>query len=258
MIKLTNILKEILLKEELSSKEQEALENLFSFYIGQNYIAIDGNKIKTDKFEDIFQWNIDNLQEPTLTKGTRDCSTGNCSFTTEYEDNEEFVGFLKSIKNKLISYLIDNIGEKIKVENEYYYSPFVKNNIIHINFIPLDYSEEKDTKYVNPKGIKIDSFPLEINGYKFYAYWNHNPEVKLGKGANVAEFQTVRIPEDNITKYSLATLPGNTKKRREENLERRIILMNYLKQNNIPFLIDTRDPGRSYIQVPLTYTKEYY
>jgi hypothetical protein len=238
MIKLTDILKEILLTEGLSSKEQEALEDLFLSYVDQNYTAIDGNEIKTDKFEDIFNTSIEDLELD--------------------EDNEEYINFLKSIKNKLISHLIDNIGEKIEVEisgtPQYFYSPFVKDNTIGINFIPLNYSEEKDTKYDNPKGTKIDWHPLEIEGYKFYAYKTYNPEIKLGKGKNTVEFVTTKIPGDDTTTYSLATSTNpQTKKISEDTLKRRLILMNYLKQNDVPFLIDTRDPSRSYIQVPLTY-----
>jgi hypothetical protein len=256
------ILKE--LKENLSSKEEEALENLFSFYIDQNYIAIDGNNIKTDKFEDIFKTSIEDLkiQKYYPQTGNRDCSTGNCSFNMDYEDGEEYMNFLLSIKNKLITHLIDNIGNKIEVSildtPTYYYSPFVKNNTIYINFIPLNYSEETNTKFINPEETKINWHPLEINGYKFYAYKNYNPKVKLGKGKNVAEFQTVKIPGDDVTTYSLATLPNfKTGKISKNTLQRRLILINYLKSNNIPFLIDTRDSGRSYIQVPITYLNEY-
>jgi len=222
------------LNENLSSKEEEALENLFSLYIDQNYIAIDGNEIKTDKFEDIFKSNID------------------------YEDEKEYIDFLLSIKNKLITHLIDNIRNKIEVSildiPAYYYSPFVKNNTIYIDFIPLNYSGEKNIKFDNPKEIKINWHPLEINGYKFYAYKNYNPEIKLGKGKNVVEFQTVKIPENNVTTYSLATLPDfKTGKINKDTLQRRLILINYLKSNSIPFIIDTRDSSRSYVQVPMTY-----
>jgi hypothetical protein len=227
-----------ILKEDLSFKEEKALEDLFSFYIDQNYIAIDENEIKTDKFEDIFETGIEDLQNQI--------------------DEEEYIKFLLSIKNKLITHLIDNIGNKIEVSvldiPAYYYSPFVKNNTIYINFIPLNYSEKKDTKFNNPEGIKINWHPLKINGYKFYAYKNYNPEIKLGKGKNVAEFQTVKIPGDDVTTYSLATLPHfETKKINKDTLQRRLILINYLKSKNVPFLIDSRDPGGSYIQVPITY-----
>ena len=104
-----------ILNENLSSKEEEALENLFSFYIDQNYIAIDGNEIKTDKFEDIFKANIEDLKDQTPKTGNRDCSTGDCSFNMDYKDEEEHINFLLSIKNKLITHLIDNIGNKIEV-----------------------------------------------------------------------------------------------------------------------------------------------
>jgi len=227
------------LKENLSSEEKKALEDLFSFFIHDNYLAIDGNEIKTDNFEDIFSSGIESI-----------------------EDDEEYLNFLSSIKNKLITHLIDNMGNKIKVSvsgvPQYYYSPFIKNNTIYINFIPLNYSEEKDTKFSNPKEIKIKWHPLEINGYKFYAYTNFNPDIKLGKGKNVIEFQSVKIPGNDITTYSLATTPHfETKKISEDTLQRRLILINYLKSNDIPFLIDTRDPSRSYVQVPITYTNLY-
>ena len=269
--KLRQIIKEIIqkvLNESLSSKEEAALEDIFNFNIEQTYTAIDGNQIETEKFEDMFQYYIEinfpeESEEIISQGGYRDCSTGDCSFKpitfNTNSDDADYVNFLLSIKNKLITHLIDNIGIKTEVfmydSLAYYYSPFVKNNTIYINFIPPNYSTEKDTKFDNPKGNKIKWHPLEINGYKFYAYLNYNPEVKLGKGKNVAEFQTVKIPGNETTKYLLATLPINskTKKISEDTLQRRLILINYLKTNNIPFLIDTRDPSRSYIQVPITY-----
>ena len=71
-------------------------------------------------------------------------------------------------------------------------------------------------------------------------------------------FRSVKIPGDDVTTHSLWTLPHfETGKISKNVLQMRLILINYLKSKNIPFLIDTRDPGRSYIQVPITYLNEY-
>lgn len=224
--KLRDLLKQ-LLKESLSSKEESELNNILDEFVNSNYVAIDGNDIQEADFEQII---------------------------SEFkENNKEESEYLEYIKPKLIEYLIDNKEEKLR-GHHYYWTPSIKNNKILITFIPLSFDGIKDEKYSNPENIKIDYFPLKIDKYEFYGYWSYNNKVKLGKGDNIVEFQIVKIPSESKTQsHSLATLRHyKTKKISEDVLKWRNILVSYLRENNIPFLMNS-DKGRSYIQVPKTY-----
>ncbi len=111
------------------------------------------------------------------------------------------------------------------------------------NKITIQSRLNEEDEYNDSEGKKIDYHPLEIDGINFYAYQTYSSQFKksrFGKEKNAIEFQTV-------------TIPGDDKSYRLNNLQKKI-LISYLEQNNIPFIISTNNM----IQVPLTYVKYKY